>query len=100
MYFIREIIYYDCSQRQTFNQLNNHRHSLSANNSSDFNESFHCFFSRERVFLMVLLGEIGNTPSNPHICISPIPAGAVHIRFLHFILAHYISAFKPVKGKK
>ena len=27
-------------------------------------------------------------------------AGAVYIRFLHFLLAHYISAFKPVKDKK
>ena len=24
---------------------------------------------------------------------------AVHIRFLHFLLAYYISAFKSVKGK-
>ena len=31
---------------------------------------------------------------------NPLTAGAVHIRFLHFILAHYISAFKPVKDKK
>ena len=31
---------------------------------------------------------------------NPLIAGAVHIRFLHFILAHYISAFKPVKDKK
>ena len=61
---------------------------------------FIVFCSRERVFLMVLLGEIGNTASSPHICINPIPAGAVHIRFLHFILAHYISVFKPVKDKK
>ena len=29
--------------------------------------------------------------------LNPSTAGAVHIRFLHFILAHYISAFKPVK---
>ena len=32
--------------------------------------------------------------------INPLTAGAVHIRFLHFILAHYISAFKTVKDKK
>ena len=31
---------------------------------------------------------------------NPLPAGAVHIRFLHFLLAHYISVFKPVKDKK
>ena len=32
---------------------------------------------------------------------TPLTAGAVHFRFLHFILAHYIiSAFKPVKDKK
>ena len=28
---------------------------------------------------------------------NPLTAGAVHIRFLHFSLAHYISALKPVK---
>ena len=28
---------------------------------------------------------------------NPLTAGAVHIRFLHFLLAHYISSFKPVK---
>ena len=32
--------------------------------------------------------------------ITPLTAGAVHIRFLHFISAHYISAFNPVKDKK
>ena len=31
---------------------------------------------------------------------NPLTAGAVHIRFSHFILTHYISAFKPVKDKK
>ena len=31
---------------------------------------------------------------------NPLTAGAVHIRFLHFLLAHYISAFKPVEDKK
>ena len=32
--------------------------------------------------------------------LNPLTAGVVHIRFLHFILAHhYISAFKPVKIK-
>ena len=31
---------------------------------------------------------------------NPLTAGAVHIRFLHYILAHYISAFKHVKDKK
>ena len=31
---------------------------------------------------------------------NPLTTGAVHIRFLHFILTHYISAFKPVKDKK
>ena len=30
---------------------------------------------------------------------NPITAGAVHIRFLHFLLAHYISAFKHVQIK-
>ena len=35
-----------------------------------------------------------------NIIINPSTAGAVHIRFLHFILAHHISAFKPVKDKK
>ena len=30
----------------------------------------------------------------------PLTAGAVHIRFLHFILAHYISASKHIKDKK
>ena len=28
---------------------------------------------------------------------NPLTAGAVHIRVLHFLLAFYISAFKPVK---
>ena len=32
--------------------------------------------------------------------VHPITAGAVHIRFLLFILAHYKPAFKPVKDKK
>ena len=32
--------------------------------------------------------------------INPLTAGAVHIRFLHVLLAHYISAFKHVKDKK
>ena len=32
--------------------------------------------------------------------INPLTAGAVHIRFLHFLLAHCISAFKHIKGKK
>ena len=31
---------------------------------------------------------------------NPLTAGVVNIRFLHFILAHYILAFKPVKDKK
>ena len=31
--------------------------------------------------------------------LNPLTAGAVHIRFLHFLLAHYISAFKPVTDK-
>ena len=31
---------------------------------------------------------------------NPLLAGAVHIRFVHFILAHYKSAFKPVEDKK
>ena len=31
---------------------------------------------------------------------NPLTAGAVHIRFLHFLSAHYISDFKHVKGKK
>ena len=31
---------------------------------------------------------------------NPLTAGAVHIRFLHFILAYYVSAFKPIKDKK
>ena len=33
-------------------------------------------------------------------CVDPLTAGAAHIRFLHFLSAHYISAFKPVKDKK
>ena len=32
--------------------------------------------------------------------LDPLTAGAVHIRILHFLLAHYISAFKHVKDKK
>ena len=32
--------------------------------------------------------------------INPLTAGAAYIRFLHFLLAHYISAFKSVKDKK
>ena len=31
--------------------------------------------------------------------INPLTAGTVHIRFLHFLLAYYISACKPVKIK-
>ena len=31
--------------------------------------------------------------------LNPLTAGAVHIRFLHFLLAYYISAFKPVISK-
>ena len=30
---------------------------------------------------------------------NPLTAGAVHIGVLHFILVHYISAFKPDKNK-
>ena len=30
---------------------------------------------------------------------NPLTAGAVHIRFLHVLLSHYISNFKPVKEK-
>ena len=30
---------------------------------------------------------------------NPLTAGAVIIRFLHFVLAYYISAIKPVKDK-
>ena len=29
--------------------------------------------------------------------VNPLTAGAVHIRFLHFLLAHYISAFKHIE---
>ena len=32
--------------------------------------------------------------------LNPLTVGAVHIRLLHFLLAHYISTFKPVKDKK
>ena len=32
--------------------------------------------------------------------VNPLTAVAVHIRFFHFISAHYISVFKPVKDKK
>ena len=32
--------------------------------------------------------------------LDPFTAGAVHIPFLHFILAHYISAFKPGGDEK
>ena len=32
--------------------------------------------------------------------LNPLIASAVHIRFLHFILAHYISAFEHIKDKK
>ena len=31
---------------------------------------------------------------------NPLTAGAVHIRFLYFLLAYYISAFKHNKDKK
>ena len=31
--------------------------------------------------------------------INPLAAGAVHIRFLHCLLAHYVSALKTVKNK-
>ena len=31
---------------------------------------------------------------------NPFTAGVVHIRLLLFLLAHYISAFKPVNDKK
>ena len=34
-----------------------------------------------------------------HHWLNPLTAGAVHIRFLHFLLAHHISAFKPDKAK-
>ena len=34
------------------------------------------------------------------IYLNPLTAGAVNIRCLHFIVAHYISAFKPVKDGK
>ena len=48
---------------------------------------------------------VGNVAEEPHRCCAfvffhPLTAGAVHIRFLQFLLAHYISAFKPVKDKK
>ena len=31
--------------------------------------------------------------------LNPLTAGAIHIRFLYFLLGHYISVFKPVKIK-
>ena len=34
------------------------------------------------------------------ILLNPLTAGVVHIRFLHFLLAHYISAFKHLKDTK
>ena len=34
------------------------------------------------------------------IVFNPLTAAAVHIRILHYLLAHYISAFEPVKDKK
>ena len=30
---------------------------------------------------------------------NPLTASAIYIRFVTFLLAHYISAFKPVKEK-
>ena len=30
---------------------------------------------------------------------NPLTAGAVHMRFFTFVIAHYISAFKHVKDK-
>ena len=32
--------------------------------------------------------------------LNPSITGAVHIRFLHFFIAHCISAFEPVQDKK
>ena len=37
---------------------------------------------------------------DPHVPMNPLTAGAVHTRFLHFLLAHYISAFKHNTDKK
>ena len=34
------------------------------------------------------------------VSINPLTASAVYIRFLHFLLAHYVSAFKHIKDKK
>ena len=34
------------------------------------------------------------------VLLNPLTAGAVYIGLLHFLLAHYISVFKPVKDKK
>ena len=31
---------------------------------------------------------------------NPLTAGVVHIRFLHLLLAHFISAFKPAEDRK
>ena len=35
----------------------------------------------------------------PVVGFNPLTAGAVHIRFLHFLLAHYISALNLLKIK-
>ena len=42
------------------------------------------------------------TQLSPHSVLpfNPLTAGAIHIRFLHFLSAQYISAFKDVKDKK
>ena len=39
------------------------------------------------------------TRTSTIIYVNPSTAGAVRIRFLHFLLAHYMSAFKPVNDK-
>ena len=55
--------------------------------------------SRLRFFLQaVKTFQAGTLPEiKPNYRINPLTAGAVHFRFLHFILPHYISAFRPVK---
>ena len=37
--------------------------------------------------------------TNYNLTLSPLTAGAVHIRFLHFLLAQFISVFKLLKKK-
>ena len=52
------------------------------------------------IFRLQSPGEISQSIAVVSPTFNPLTAGAAYIRFFTVLLAHYISAFKPVKDKK